>query len=129
MSRLASLLRMPSWLEVTVEEDGALDMSDFQFQTQAGAQMSRHGRSDPCHRCCRARPLCGALVCEGCAAHHELGPPLQRLAYTHHCVPALANALHGGCERIALRSPRVRHKPRIVEQRYRHHRFGGRRGR
>ena len=37
MSRLASLLGMPSWLEVTVEEDGALDMSDFQFQTQAGS--------------------------------------------------------------------------------------------
>ena len=37
MSRLASLLCMPSWLEVTVEEDGALDMSSFQFQTQAGS--------------------------------------------------------------------------------------------
>ena len=29
MGRLAPLLGMPSWLEVTVEEDGALDMSDF----------------------------------------------------------------------------------------------------
>ena len=36
MSRSASLLGMPSWLEVTVEEDGALKMSDFQLQTQAG---------------------------------------------------------------------------------------------
>ena len=36
MSRLASLLGMPSWLEVTVEEDGALDNFDFKTQTQAG---------------------------------------------------------------------------------------------
>ncbi len=37
MGRLASLLGLTSWLEVTVEEDGALDMSDFHFQSPAGA--------------------------------------------------------------------------------------------
>ena len=45
MSRLASLLGMPSWLEVTVEEDGALDMSDFQFQTQAGVILDGIGEA------------------------------------------------------------------------------------